>query len=286
MRASKTLFVMAAMATKVAASEPPAKTAGYSCYCGWILEYACPGGLRGTKGFASLPTTVDECFDFCCPPSPPSPAAPPSPPSPPSPPASPPKPACGHCDAGTECGYCLVLVPWCPYWPKRTKPKCGPDMPVDEWCESDSANPCGTDDPANSCFAWEEIYTRVDCILNPPSPPPPRPPWPPAFPGESAYLPAPPPPSNSDVPQGQETNRDTGVFGPLTLPWLIVIIVLVVCFPLLAIVLCWYLFPGRCSCKRSGKEMSPAPEMRSDLGNLGYAGTLIVDDHAFTGIAP
>jgi len=149
-------------------------------------------------------------------------------------------------------------------------------MPAGEWCEGDGS--CGTDDSANDCFLWEEIYVRVDCVLTPPSPPPPMAPRPPASPGESAYMPAPPPPADlSGLDQEQRTDSG-GVFGPITLPWLIVIILLSVCIPALIIVLFCYLCPGRCACF-CNKASEPPP---AALPDLGYGGTLVIDDAART----
>jgi len=167
----------------------------------------------------------------------------------------------------------LVLVPECPFWPVVLKPRCGPAMAVGEWCEGDRS--CGTDDEKNDCFFWEEIYLRVDCALTPPSPPPPLPPLPPASPGESSMFPAPPPPVDlSGLALSQET-RSTGVIGPITLQWLIVIITLCVCFPLLLVALFFYLFPGYyCLCCGGGaKEPQPVATSPVDFG-----GTVFYDE--------
>jgi len=180
-------------------------------------------------------------------------------------------PPCERCDAGAECGYCLVLVPDCPFWPMITKPKCGPDMPVGEWCEGDGS--CGTDDQANSCFFWEEIYTRLDCSLTPSPPPPPLDPRPPAGPGESAFLPAPPPPANGVLGQGAADDGDNGFFGPISLAWFIVILVWAVLTPVLLCVLCYYArLKGWC-CFAGRAAAEPPPST-----NLGFGGTLVVED--------
>lgn len=262
----------------------PPPSSPFSCGCGWTAQYACPNsGTRGWMGFAQ--DDGSQCFTYCCPPSPSTPPRapppplppgnPPLPPSPPLPPAAPPPPACSSCDAGAECGYCLQLVPDCPFWPALVKPTCGPNSTPGEWCAGD--NSCGTGDPSNSCFFWDEIYVRVECVLTPPSPPPPKPPFPPANPGESAYLPAPPPPADlSGLDQLQET-PDDGLLGPLNLPWLVVIVVLIVCVPCLIIVCFWYLCVGRCVCRKDpdGKQ---APPHEPEPNSLGYGGTLVVDD--------
>jgi hypothetical protein len=166
-------------------------------------------------------------------------------------------------------------VAGCPFWPALSKPTCGPTSPPGEWCAGD--NSCGTDNPANSCFLRDEVYLRVECALTPPSPPPPKPPFPPARPGESAYLPAPPPPVDlSALDQRQET-LDDGLLGPLNLPWLVVIVVLIVCVPCLLIVCFWYLCVGRCVCRKD-RDNKPAPTLAPEPGSLGYGGTLVVDD--------
>jgi len=236
------------------AQTPPSSPPG--CYCGWTLQHACPtSSTPGTSwqngGYAR--DDGSECFKFCCPPAPSAPPEPPAPPASPSPPMAPP---CERCDAGAECGYCLVLVPDCPFWPMITKPKCGPDMPVGEWCEGDGS--CGTDDQANSCFFWEEIYTRLDCSLTPSPPPPPLDPRPPAGPGESAFLPAPPPPANGVLGQGAADDGDNGFFGPISLAWFIVILVWAVLTPVLLCVLCYYArLKGWCCF--AGLSLSPSP---------------------------
>jgi hypothetical protein len=159
------------------------------------------------------------------------------------------------------------------------KPTCGPESPPGEWCAGD--NSCGTDDPANSCFFYDEVYTRVECTLMPPSPPPPYPPFPPFFPSEASYLPAPPPPVDlSGLDQNQET-PDEGMLGPLNLPWLIVIIVLIICIPCLIIVCILYLCVGRCVCRKDREEKLKLPP-QTEPESLGYGGTLVVDEAAKT----
>ena len=235
---------------------PPPSSPPYSCDCGWTTRHACPTSPTGGSAWQNGGYARDdgsECFKFCCPPAPSAPPEPPAPPASPSPPMAPP---CERCDAGAECGYCLVLVPDCPFWPMITKPKCGPDMPVGEWCEGDGS--CGTDDQANSCFFWEEIYTRLDCSLTPSPPPPPLDPRPPAGPGESAFLPAPPPPANGVLGQGAADDGDNGFFGPISLAWFIVILVWALLTPVLLCVLCYYArLKGWCCF--AGLSLSPSP---------------------------
>jgi len=140
-----------------------------------------------------------------------------------------------------------------------TKPKCGPDMPVGEWCEGDGS--CGTDDQANSCFFWEEIYTRLDCSLTPSPPPPPLDPRPPAGPGESAFLPAPPPPANGVLGQGAADDGDNGFFGPISLAWFIVILVWALLTPVLICVLCYYArLKGWCCYAGLSSQPQPQPQ--------------------------
>lgn len=157
-----------------------------------------------------------------------------------------------------------------------TKPKCDSSLPVGEWCEGDGT--CGTDDKTNSCFFWEEIYMRVDCVLTPPSPPPPLAPYPPFSPGESAYFPAPPPPSNKQVVQGLEAAISDGFFGPISLPWFIVIIIWAILIPILAVLLYRYCLRQYLR-RRMGLDR---PKMPSS-NDLGYGGTLVVEG-GFTGV--
>lgn len=277
-------------------SPPPSPATPLSppgfCDCDWTNTWKCPTteAEDGDNGFAS--NDGSSCFQYCCmqpsPPVPPSspfpPMTPPSPPMPPQPPLAPPAPAlppllpppptCSTCDAGQECGFCLVLVPDCPLWPMLVKPKCGPNMAPGEWCEGDGS--CGTDDKKNSCFFWEEVYTRVDCVFVSPSPPPPLPPLPPASPAESAYLPAPPPPADiSAISQNQEALNSRAA-DELSLLWLIILIVESICIPCLLCVLIWYCCRNRCMCRKDPDlEPQPSPLVPATLG---YGGTLVADN--------
>ena len=97
---------------------------------------------------------------------------------------------CEACSNAGSCGACLVLVA-ASRCPNRTVaaelPKCttAAALPFEELCEGNGD--CGTDNFADSCSGFFEVYRRVECALVPPSPPspplpPPSPPSPPSPP--------------------------------------------------------------------------------------------------------
>jgi len=248
-----------------------AAMAAFECSCDWT----------GPFSIYCLYDDGTECFNYCCAPSP-SPSAPPTPPSYPpplAPPSAPPLPTCERCDAGTECGYCLMLTSRCyisEAWTWRDT--CSNATAAGELCYGDGS--CGTDSDVNTCLLAPlgvvATYTRVDCTWAPPSPPSPSlPPRPPAGPGESAYLPAPPSPatpSNGVLGQGAADDGDSGFFGPISLAWSIVILVWAVLTPVLLCILCYYARQGWwCFAGRAAAEPPPST-------NLGFGGTLVIED--------
>ena len=126
--------------------------------------------------------------------------------------------ACGHCDAGQDCGLCLRLLTQdeCPRQVQGAEngglPPCEPGkVAPGKLCEGDG--PCGTSNVAENCpyvtggifgsVSKFDIYLSVDCVLSPSTPPPP--PSPPDTP------PPPPPPSPPPLPKcGAHDKCDAG----------------------------------------------------------------------------
>jgi hypothetical protein len=273
---------LATRAAPMASPMPPA--APYECDCAWIDKWHCPTSAAGASGpFAR--NDGSACFQYCCrsPPAPPAPmpsapllpAIPPSPPLPPAIPYPPSPPICNHCDAGTECGYCLVLLPNCPYWGNR-KLTCGPDTLPGEWCDGDET--CGTDNPKNGCFFGEEVYTRVDCGLpDPPQPspsPPPRPDLPPGdVIGESGFL-------TQDL-QGQEAGKfESAWYANWWIWYLLAVVLLGTCFA----VAFWMVYRARLlDSVQQNSKYSAGNNVALDLGTMAHS---ICDTRTSLGLEP
>lgn len=110
-------------------------------------------------------------------------------------------PKCDQCDAGIECGLCLRLVEQeqCPWAIDFTLLSCRARDTFIPGNRCEGSGECGTNDQANNCPAWRDVYVRVNCAggLLAPSMPPPSPARPPASPPS---LPPPHPPPSSPPP--------------------------------------------------------------------------------------
>lgn len=117
-------------------------------------------------------------------------------------------PQCDRCDAGIECGRCLLVADACPQVTAlATMPPCDAAEPG-TLCKA--AGECGTDTNLDNCALWFDVYKVHRCqggVLTPPPPPsppvlppppvpaaPPLPPTPPSPPSPPPAPPSSPPP--------------------------------------------------------------------------------------------
>jgi hypothetical protein len=77
----------------------------------------------------------------------------------------------------------------------------------------------------------------------------------------------------SAITQSQEATS-IAVLGSISLAWLIVLIVEIICVPLLITLLVFYLCPGRCACVYAGGSKE------QDASAVGALGTVDFDDPA------
>ena len=135
---------------------------------------------------------------------------------------------CASCDAGWDCGTCLMLVEssGCP-WTSAIIRGCSGGTSLNSFCDGNGS--CGTSDVANNCRLGKDIYQRVECTATPPSAPPATPPSSP---------PSPPPPMPPSLPVAlsflsADANDGQAWLVPLVAGSVAVALTLCLCF------LCW-----------------------------------------------